>query len=56
MTDIANMIALVQIMIHHEKGVEVQIKPPTSNREMSLLLRAYQIASQWSVAVNLKNG
>lgn len=41
---IIDKIALVQCYIHHLKGVEVSINPPTSIRQILLLEDAYNTA------------
>jgi len=43
---IEEMIAIIQIYIHHRKGKEVQIKI-TSARDIMLLTRAHSIALNW---------
>jgi len=44
---VETMIATVQIYIHHRKDKEVQISPPTNNRQMMKLIKAYDIAISW---------
>ena len=39
-----NQIALVQCYIHHVKGEEVNISPPTNIRHLALLNQAYNVA------------
>lgn len=46
MATIEEMIATVQIYIHHRKNKEVQIKIRTQ-RDLILLTRAYTIALTW---------
>lgn len=43
---IEEMIAIVQIYIHHRKNVEVQIEIKTQ-RDLALLTKAYGIALNW---------
>ena len=51
--DIKKMISIVQIYIHIRKGVEVDIS--VSNiKDMMLLSRAYNIATDWLSANNVK--
>jgi hypothetical protein len=45
-SSIEEMIAIVQIYIHHRKGKEVQIAI-TSARDIMLLTRAHSIALNW---------
>lgn len=46
MNNIKEMIAVVQMYIHHRKDVEVKIKL-RDLRDVALLTEAYQIASEW---------
>ena len=46
MTTISEMIAVVQMYIHHRKDVEVQIYI-RDLRDVALLTEAYQIATEW---------
>ena len=46
MRDITEMIAVVQMYIHHRKDVEVQIKIE-SLQDIAKLTPAYNIASEW---------
>lgn len=46
MTSIDQMIAMVQIYIHHRKDVEVKIAL-RDFRDIALLTKAYNIASEW---------
>jgi hypothetical protein len=46
MRDIKEMIAVVQMYIHHRKDVEVQIKIE-SLKDIAKLTMAYNIASEW---------
>jgi hypothetical protein len=46
MRDIKEMIAVVQMYIHHRKDVEVQIKIE-SLQDIAKLTMAYNIASEW---------
>jgi hypothetical protein len=46
MRDIKEMIAVVQMYIHHRKDVEVQIKIE-SLKDIAKLTHAYNIASEW---------
>ncbi len=45
--DIEQMIAIVQIYIHHRKDKEVQISPPRNARQLALLIDAYNTAISW---------
>lgn len=45
-TSIEEMIAIVQIYIHHRKGKEVQIQINNA-RDIMLLTRAHSIALTW---------
>jgi len=47
MQSVEQMIAIVQIYIHHRKNEEVKISPPTNNRQMLKLIKAYNIATVW---------
>jgi len=44
--DIKQMISVIQIYIHHNKGVEVNINPDLP-RELPKFLKAYNIAQNW---------
>ena len=46
MTSIEEMIAIVQVYIHHRKNKEVQIKIENA-RDVILLTKAYNIAIKW---------
>mgnify|MGYP003474356250 FL=1 len=46
MADIKEMIATVQIYIHHRKNVDVQINL-RNQRDLILLTKAYSIALSW---------
>ena len=46
-------IALIQIAIHHITGKEVQIKPPTNNKEVGLLFEIHSRAQAWAIKNNL---
>ena len=50
---IEQMIATVQIYIHHVKNVEVNIVI-RDNRDIILLTRAYNIAKEWMINNNFK--
>lgn len=43
---VREMIATIQIYIHHRKDVEVQISPILP-QELTKLIRAHNIASEW---------
>ena len=43
---VPEMIVAIQIYIHHIKDVEVQISPDLP-KELTKLLRAYNVASEW---------
>ncbi len=45
-TSIEQMIAIVQIYIHHRKNKEIQIAI-RNERDLILLTRAYNIANTW---------
>lgn len=45
-TSIEEMIAIVQIYIHHRKDKEIQITI-RNQRDVILLTKAYNIASKW---------
>ena len=44
---VSQMIAILQIYIHHRKDVEVNISIPTNARQMLLLQKAYSEAVEW---------
>jgi len=46
MSNVDEMIAIVQIYIHHRKNKEVQIQIRNA-RDLMLLTRAYSIALNW---------
>ena len=50
---VEEMIATIQIQIHHVKGVEVHIVPDLP-REYARLLLAYSIANSWLSANLIK--
>ena len=50
---IEQMIATVQLYIHHVKNVEVNIII-RDNRDILLLTKAYNVAQQWMVNNNFK--
>jgi len=54
MSSVQEMIAIVQIYIHHRKNKEVQIAFPNTPRRMALLLKAYDIAKTWLEENNFK--
>ena len=51
---IEQMIATVQIYIHHRKGVEVQISFRDAVRDLIKLQYAYEIATAWLKEYNFK--
>lgn len=52
--EVAKRIALLQVYIHIRKGVEVDIAPPRTTRELSLLVKAYDYANRWMAFNNLQ--
>ena len=44
---VEQMIATVQIYIHHRKNEEVQISIPRNARQMGLLIDAFNTATKW---------
>ncbi len=46
MHNIKHMISVIQIYIHHKKGVEVNITPNLP-RDLIKLISAYNIAQKW---------
>jgi len=53
MKSIDEMIAIVQMYIHHRKDVEVKIAI-RNQRDLILLTRAYNISSAWLMENNFK--
>lgn len=47
MFGILEKIALVQCYIHHVKGVEVNITPPTNLNQINKLNKAYKVAKEY---------
>lgn len=47
MSSVKEKIATVQIYIHHVKGVNVDIALPRTKLQAFLLLKAFEVASQW---------
>ena len=53
MHNVKEMIAIVQMYIHHRKGVEVNISI-RNTKDMFLLVKAYDIAQQWRAENNFR--
>ena len=52
--DVLHMISVLQVYIHIRKDKEVKIKPPSSARELFLLVKAYDYAVSWMEENNVK--